>query len=261
MKHRRTIFTVISIILWLGIWIAAARFTGREIFFPSPGAVFAALGGLLRTGDFYSCILVSLSGIALGFAIGFATGIILSALAFRFAFMESFIGIPVRVIKAVPVASFVILALLWLSSERLSVLISAMMVMPVIYTGTLSALKSTDSGMLEFARVFRLGVLKRIRYIYIPAAIGPLISSASVAVGFAWKSGIAAEIIGLIRGSVGNELYKAKLYLETPQLFAWTVTIVIVSALCEKAVTLLLSLAGRALGGIKGGIKSAGNKN
>lgn len=250
MKYRKAVFTAISVILWIGIWFAAARLADKEIFFPGPAAVAAAFGRLIRSRGFYSGIIVSLSGIAAGFAAGFAAGAALSALVFRFPFLETFIGVPIKIIKAVPVASFVILALLWLDSKKLSVLISAMMVTPVIYSGTLSGLRGTDVKMLEFAKVFRLSALKKIRYIYIPAVMNPLISASSVAIGFAWKSGIAAEIIGLIKGSIGNELYKAKLYLETPELFAWTVTIIIVSALCEKAIVLLLSLAGRALGGV-----------
>ncbi|MCM1309169.1 MAG: ABC transporter permease subunit [Butyrivibrio sp.] len=250
MKSKRTLFTIISAALWLVIWLILARLANREIFFPSPGAVLSSLGALARSKEFYSRIFVSLSGIAAGFLAGVAAGIPLSVLAFRFPFFEAFIGVPIKIIKAVPVASFVILALLWLDSDKLSILISAMMVMPVIYTNTLSGLRSADPKMLEFAKVFRLSAGKRVRYIYIPAIISPLISASSVAIGFAWKSGIAAEIIGLIRGSIGNELYKAKLYLETPKLFAWTVTVVLISVLCEKIIVLLLSLAGKALGGV-----------
>lgn len=250
MKSKKTLFTILSILLWLVIWFFAARLVNREIFFPAPGSVLAAFGGLLCSRAFYRTILVSLSGIGMGFLAGFLLGLLLSALAFRFPFLESFIGVPVKVIKAVPVASFVILALLWLDSSRLSVLISAMMVTPVIYTNTLSGLRKTDVKMLEFAKVFRLPAGKRARYIYIPALINPLLSASCVAIGFAWKSGVAAEIIGLIKGSIGNELYKAKLYLETPRLFAWTAAIILVSALCEKIIVLLLSLAGRALGGV-----------
>lgn len=257
MKPDKRVFTITSIVLWLVIWFVAARLVGREIFLPGPESVIIALGEMLRSADFYLSILVSLSGIATGFLIGLAVGVLLSVAAFKCSFLENFIGVPIKVIKSVPVASFVILALLWLSSDKLSVLISAMMVMPIIYTNTLSGLRSTDVKMLEFAKVFRLSTSRKIRYIYIPSLISPLISAASVAIGFAWKSGIAAEIIGLIKGSIGNELYKAKLYLETPKMFAWTVTIIIVSVLCEKIIVFLLSLICRALGGVN----NAGNKD
>lgn len=249
MKVKKIITTIVCITLWLGIWYAVSAAVDKEIFLPSPYAVGKALTELAASPDFYMSILISARGILSGFLIGIAGGIILSVLSFCCGYLETFINIPIRIIRAVPVASFVILALLWLKSSALSVLISAMMVLPIIYSSVLSALKQTDRKMLEFAEVYRLSALKKIRYIYIPSIISPLTAAASVAIGFAWKSGIAAEIIGLISGSIGNELYKAKLYLETARLFAWTICIIAVSVLCEKIITALLKATGTALGG------------
>ena len=249
MKAKKIITTIVCIAIWLGIWYAVSLAVDKEIFLPSPAAVCKSFAELAVTKDFYMSILISFKGVMLGFLIGVAGGILLSVLSFCCDYFEAFISIPIRIIRAVPVASFVILALLWLKSSALSVLISAMMVLPIIYSNILSALKQTDRKMLEFAKVYRLSALKKIRYIYIPSVINPLIAATSVAVGFAWKSGIAAEIIGLIRGSIGNELYKSKLYLETPNLFAWTICIIIVSVLCEKILTALLRGATKTLGG------------
>ena len=53
---------------------------------------------------------------------------------------------------------------------------------------------------------------------------------------------IAAEIIGIPKGSIGENLYNAKIYLETPDLFAWTFVIIAVSVLFEKIFQWLLSL-------------------
>ncbi len=253
MKRKNTIFAIISVIVWILIWYFAALRVNKAIFLPGPIQVIKALWSLMKTPEFYQSILLSLAGIAKGFLIGLVGGIILAVMAFKCHFMEVFINVPVRIIKAIPVASFVILSLLWLSAENLSILIAALMVLPIIYTNILTGLKDTDSKMLEFAKVYRLPVYKKIRYIYIPAVFSPMITACSVAVGYAWKSGIAAEIIGLIKGSIGNELYKSKLYLETANMFAWTIAIIIVSYICEKTVVALLSLTGRTLGGIPNG--------
>lgn len=251
MNRKKTITTAVCILLWLLIWFIAAYFIHNDLFLPSPASVLRELWLLMHTCDFYKSIIHSLRGIGTGFLAGFSIGILLAALSFRFAFAESFINVPIKVIKAVPVASFVILSLLLLDASGLSTLISALMVMPVIYSGVLSALKNTDVKMLEFARVYRLSVPRKIGYIYIPSVMSSLTSSASVAIGFAWKSGVAAETIGLIKNSIGNELYKTKLYLETPALFAWTLTIVIVSALCELIIKCILKITGNILGGTK----------
>ena len=249
MNRRKTVTTAVCIALWLLIWFIAAYFIHNDLFLPSPVSVIKELWSLMHTGDFYKSILYSLRGIGAGFLTGLLSGILLAALSYRFSFAESFISVPVKVIKAVPVASFVILSLLLLKASALSTLISALMVMPMIYSGVLSALKNTDIRMLEFAKVYRLSAWKKTVYIYIPAVMSPLTASASVAIGFAWKSGVAAETIGLIRNSIGNELYKTKLYLETPALFAWTLAIVIISALCELLIKYILKLVSAVLGG------------
>lgn len=250
MNKKKILTTTICIAVWILIWFIAAFLIDKKLFLPGPVDSVKAFWALASEKEFYQSIFVSLSGILKGFLIGLGAGILLASLASVFSFLESFISIPIRVIKAIPVASFVILALLWINSEHLSILISSLMVLPVVYTGLLSAIKNTDKKMLEFAKVYRLSPLQKIRYIYIPSVIHPLTASCSVAMGFAWKSGIAAEIIGLIRNSIGNELYKAKLYLETPKLFAWTIAIVLISFICEKLITLLLTCIGKALGGI-----------
>lgn len=247
---RSNLFTLISIIIWILIWFIAAFFIDNEILLPTPLAVAHTFWGLIRQKDFYISILSSLRGIGLGFLTGLLSGIVLAVISYINSFACSFISIFIKCIKSIPVASFVILVLFWISGKELSILISAMIVLPVIYTNVLSGLGSTDIKMLEFAKVFRISVFKKIRYIYIPSIMPALISACSVTIGYAWKSGVAAEIIGLINNSIGNELYKTKLYLDTPGLFAWTITIVLISFICEKAVICVLTLINRRIGGV-----------
>ncbi len=120
------------------------------------------------------------------------------------------------------------------------------MVLPVIYTNVLQGIDGADPKLLEMASVFRMPFFRKVRYIYIPSVLPALVSAASVSLGFCWKSGIAAEVIGLPTGSIGEKLYEAKLYLMTGELFAWTAVIVLVSVVFEKLVMLLIrKLAGQ----------------
>jgi len=136
--------------------------------------------------------------------------------------------------RSVPVASFVIAALIWVPSRRLSLLIVAVIVLPVVYAGTLDGLRQIDPRLTEMARVFRMPRTNRLRCVALPALMPSLTSALSVAMGLAWKSGVAAEVIGIPGGSIGEKLYKAKVYLATPDLFAWTLTIVLLSAACTR---------------------------
>ena len=137
-------------------------------------------------------------------------------------------------IKSVPVASFIILCLIWLSSGSLSVFISFLMVLPIVYTNMLQGIQSTDSKLLDMAHVFRMSWFRKLRYIYIPHLKPYLMSACSVSIGLAWKAGIAAEVIGIPDGSIGEKLYEAKVYLDSADLFAWTFVIVFVSVIFEK---------------------------
>ena len=136
----------------------------------------------------------------------------------------------------------VILSLLWIASRHLSIWIAFLMVLPIAYTHVLEGIGQMDRELLEMAKVFNLSAPKRFRFIYLSEILPYLRSAASLALGLCWKSGIAAEVIGLPDGSIGENLYQAKIYLDTPDLFAWTLVIVILSVGFEKL--FLLALAG-----------------
>jgi NitT/TauT family transport system permease protein len=138
------------------------------------------------------------------------------------------------------VASFVILSLIWLESEQLSGFIAYVMVLPVIYINVLGGISSRDEKMLEMAKVFGFSPLKKLLYIYTPAVIPFFKSGCSVALGLCWKAGIAAEIIAMPRETIGVEIGLAKQYLESTTVFAWTLTVVLLSLLIEFGFSALL---------------------
>ena len=119
-------------------------------------------------------------------------------------------------------------------------LISFLMVFPVIYTNVLSGIRNTDPQLLEMAQVFELPASRRIRYIYVSQVLPYFRAACSLALGLCWKAGVAAEVIGIPDGSMGEKLYSAKIYLDTPDLFAWTLVIVLVSLAFERLFLALL---------------------
>lgn len=237
--NKNTIPTIakylISITVWLFLWHFAADGFSMKLFLPLPREVFQVLGTeLLVSADFWLSIRFSLLHIGAGFLGGAAAGIILAILSYLSQYVEIFLWFPIRTMQSIPVASFVILLLLCLPTDRLSIIIPLLMVLPILYTHTLTALKETDRKLLEMAWLFKIPWWKKIRYIYIPAILPQILSACTLGIGLAWKSGIAAEIIGMVQNSMGNQLYKAKIYLMTPELFAWTLVIIILSIVCEQ---------------------------
>ena len=247
-----------AIVFWILIWQLivmildkkSGNSMGGNILVASPFETVKTLVVLVRTPEFWKAVGYSFAKIASGFFLALVAGVTCAVLASASGVVRALLSPVLRLVKAVPVASFIILALFWLSSSKnLSVLIAFLMVLPVIFTNVLQGIESTDRELLEMASVFRISVGKRIRYIYIPAVMPYFVSACSVGLGFCFKSGIAAEIIGLPADSIGERLYEAKLYLLTEELFAWTAVIVLVSVVFEKAVMLLVKAVAKWLAG------------
>lgn len=229
-----------GVFFWLAIWQFAAMKIGKEVLLASPVSTIKALISLCGQSAFWSAIIFSLTRIMLGFALALVTGVLLAGLSAVYDVVRYIFAPLFNVIKAVPVASFIILALLWVRGGNLSICISFLMVLPIIYNNMLAGFTRVDKSLLEMAAVFRLSNMKKIKYIYIPQVLPYFTAACTTSLGLCWKSGIAAEVIGMPAGSMGNRLYETKLYMDTPEMFAWTVVIVIISFVVEKGFLWLL---------------------
>jgi NitT/TauT family transport system permease protein len=223
-----------AVLLALLIWQIAAMKIHQKILLVTPVAVLARLFTIWQVQGFASSIWFTFYHIAGGFLLGSMLGILLAALAAKFPAVETLLWPWMVTIRSVPVASFVVICLIWLSARNLSVFISFLIVLPVIYQNVLTGLRTADQNMEEMAQVFRMPWYRKLRYITIPQLAPYLLSACSVTTGMAWKAGVAAEIIGTPDGSIGKMLYLSKIYLDTDDLLAWTVIIVIISVSSEK---------------------------
>jgi NitT/TauT family transport system permease protein len=234
MKNREKYEKVFAIAFALMVWQLLAAAIGKSILLVTPFEVMVRLTELIVTRDFLSSVMFSFVRIVSGYLLALAAGSALAALAGKYHMAEVLLWPFMTAIKSVPVASFIILCLIWLSSGSLGIFISFLMVLPIIYTNMLHGLRSTDSKMLEMAEIFNVTRLRRLKYIYLPQLKPYIVSACSVSIGLSWKAGIAAEVIGIPAGSIGERLYEAKIYLDSADLFAWTAVIVAVSVLFEK---------------------------
>ena len=232
--QRTRIIKAGAIAFWLAVWEIASLLIGEELFLPSPISVLEALVASAVDLSFWSAVLFTLERIILGFIISLSSAVILAFLSYRWRILGILLEPIVKVVRATPVSSIVILILVWVRSRNLSVVISFMMVFPVVYQNVLKGLCDTDRNLIEMADAYRIRTLKRIRYIYLPYLVPYLESAISISLGLAWKSGIAAEVIGLPDGSIGERVYEAKIYLSMPDLFASTVTVIILAFVFER---------------------------
>ena len=226
---------LLSAALALLVWQLAALAVNNRLLLVGPAAAMGKFLALLVQPEFWSALWFTLSRVTLGFFLAFALALLLAALAAGSAAVRVLLRPYMAAVKAAPVASFVVIALLWLSGKRLSIFISFLMVLPVLYSAFLQGVQSADEQLLEMARVLRMRPWNRLRGIYLPALRPYCLSACRACLGMCWKAGVAAEVIGVCSGSMGGKLYDAKVYLEMDSLFAWTFAIVLASALFERA--------------------------
>ncbi len=236
-----------AVAVWLLVWQVASMALGQELLLPSPLAALRRLGELALTEPFWRAVGWSAARILGGFLLACLAGTALAALASRRRWMRELLAPLAAAVKATPVASFIILALVWMNSRQLPLFIAFLMVFPTIYLNMLEGIAQTDGKLLEMAQVFRVPLSRRLGGIYLPQVLPYFRSAASVALGLCWKAGVVAEVIGLPAGSIGERLYTAKVYFQTADLFAWTAVVVAVSAGFERLFLALLEhLAGKA---------------
>ncbi|MCM1087283.1 MAG: ATP-binding cassette domain-containing protein [Muribaculaceae bacterium] len=240
MKEKRKIIQKgIVVFFWLCVWQLLAVWTHNPVLLVGPLQVVGALFANLTEPDFFKIVLYSLCRIGCGFFLAFFAGFFLGMGSYRYSFLELFLSPIMTLFTSVPVASFTVLLLIWAGSSGLSFFISFLIVLPNVYVNTIAGFRSVDKKLLEMAQVFHMKRWNRFLCLYAPALFPYLKSCLKISLGMSWKSGVAAEVIGMPRYSLGERLYMSKIYLDTAGLFAWTLIIVLLSFGFEKAVLFL----------------------
>lgn len=240
---RRVARSLLVLGFWLGVWQVAAVVVGHDVLLVTPGGALGRLVELVGTAEFWGSVAHSLARIAGGFLAAAVVGVLAAAWAATSRVVDALVTPLATVIRSVPVVSFIILVLIWADSGRLAFVVSFLMVVPIVYTNVLTGIRHRDPALLEVAAVFDVPPARRLPALDVPAVLPYFVAACQIGVGFAWKSGIAAEVIGLPDGSIGERLYEAKIFLSTPDLFAWTAVIIAVSFGFERLVLVLLRRA------------------
>lgn len=239
-KLKKTAVKAGVILIWLLLWQLSAMLIGSEFLFPSPVSVLKRLFELACTAQFWRSAAFSLGRISLGCAAGIIFGTLLgTATAFSKTLYE-FLSPLLVTVKTTPVASFIILLLVWIKRSGIPVVIAFLMVVPIIWANVAQAIAGADKNLLEAAKIFRFSRYKTFKAVYLPAVLPAFAAGCSTAIGFSWKAGIAAEVLAIPPNSVGYNLYYAKINLEYADLFAWTAAVILMSFLLERAAVHLL---------------------
>ena len=229
---------------WLGAWQLVSMYVGKELLVASPGRVFAILLSEVQTSLFWKTIAASILRITVGFLLAIITAVPVAILTSRFELPRALLSPVISIVRATPVASFILFLLIWCRNTHVPSIITFLMVFPIVWTAVTKGIETMDTDLEEVGRVFRLDRWHMLRDIYAPQVAPFFMQSVITSLGLAWKSGIAAEVLCTPNYSIGKMIYNARVYLETPQLFAWTLTVIVLSMLLEALIVFLLGKLG-----------------
>ena len=218
---------------WLAVWAVAASLIDQELLLPAPVSVIRRFA-FVAEAPFWHSVAMSLWRTGAAYAIGVALACIIALACHASRIVDELISPAMSVVRATPVASFIILALVWLSSGNVPILAGVLMVVPVVFANVREGLTAIDPKLLEMGRMFGWNRRKVLRRIAIPSVLPTFVAACESCVGLCFKATIAAEVIGVPKNAIGTQLYTSKIYLEHDALFAWTLVVIILSMLLEK---------------------------
>lgn len=226
------------VLVYAAAWWLLSAVTSNSLLLPTPLATGRALVAAFSGADAWLYTGMTLLRILAGFVIGCVLGVALAVLTARSVALYTLLTPFRTIVKTTPIASFILILLVAVVSGWVPVWISALMVVPVLWGSTETAIRQLDPKLREMGRVF-FTPMRRFRYVTLPQLLPQLLASATTGFGLAWKAAVMAEVLALPRLSVGKQLYESKLYLETDALFAWTLVVIVLSLVLEHAIRML----------------------
>lgn len=206
---------------------------------PSPEVTVVKMWSVIQSPDFWPAVGLTIGRGLLGFLISCVLGLVLGFVAGFSPPVYWLLQPWVTVIRTVPVMSVIILAIIWFRTDIVPVFVTLLMIFPIIYSNVLAGIKNVDQQLLEMCRIYRIKTRRIVTELYVPSTLPYLLAGAANAMGITWKVIIAAEILSQPHFAIGTNLMIAKIELETAQVFAWTVVIVLISFISEELINSL----------------------
>ena len=234
MNIKNIIRKTLILLFWIGIWGAIAYKIGKPVLLPSPISVFARISELCLTSDFWIITGWSLARITAGILFAILLGILLAIVTAKSVFLKDLFAPIQTITKVTPVASFILLVLIWVDRDLVPAIISCMMVLPVVWNNVYTGLQNIEHDLLEMAALYHIKGSTKLKRIILPSVMPYFLSAVQTSIGIGWKAGIAAEVLTVPVLSIGKMIADSKTYMETLDLFSWTVVVIIISLLIEK---------------------------
>ncbi len=234
----------VPIAVYIAVWQLLSMIVGNSLLLPSPKETAIASLSIFGSSVGWRSIGSTLLRIMIGYILGCAIGVLLAVLTAHLPVFDWLLK-PLRsLIKTTPITSFALILLVSLASGIVPVAVAMIVVIPMIWQTTEEAIRNRSEQLEEMAHIY-LSFWKKLRYVTLPQVLPRFFATASTALGFVWKAVITAEILALPAFGIGRQMQNSKIYFDTPELFAWTLIVIVFSVLIEAGIRLVLKKAGQ----------------
>ncbi|MBD5447195.1 MAG: ATP-binding cassette domain-containing protein [Treponema sp.] len=226
---------LLSVAALLAVWHIAAHALHAPLILPAPLAVARRLASLAQTADFWRHVAATSARTVKSTVLVVCLGSVAGVLCGMRPRCAAFMAFPLAIIRSTPVVSFILLALFWLGSDAVPVFCAVLMAFPLMVTAVATGCARRDETLLAMARVFRLTRGQVMRYITAAELLPFFAAGARASFGMAWKVVAASEVLSLPRHALGTLMQTAQVHLETADVLAVSLVLVLLSLLCECA--------------------------
>ena len=236
---KRIVLTCLSILLIPVFWQLLSWQMAQPQLIPTFPDLIRALFRLVYSPGFLvsigTTLLRACAGLLLSLVAASITAILLNrSEGIRFLFMPW-----LSLLRSVPVISFILLALIFLNPEMIPLLIAFLTMYPLLTENLLKGLMNRRDSWKMLARQFHLNAWNCLFQINYPQLKPYLFSGLASAVGFGWRAIIMGEVLSQCVDGIGKRMKEAQVFIDVPELIAWTLVAIVLSWLTDKFISRL----------------------
>lgn len=224
----------LSIFFFLIIWEGVALYIDNSLLFPRVSEIFLSLKNLVASGDFTLILWNTLSRFFISIVFSLILAIIFSVASYRYEVIGFLLFPFIIFLRAVPTIAIIIVVLIWSSVEKVPIVVGMLILFPILYESILGGIKNVDKNLLKMSKVFKVPTKRVVRDIYIPSIYYSISSNIPSYMGLTFKVIIAGEVLSQESLSIGGEIFINKIYLESSNIFAWIIVVIVLNYLLEK---------------------------
>jgi NitT/TauT family transport system permease protein len=234
-SKKELLYTLLSVISLLVLWKVISMIVDKEILIPSPETTFLEIIRIVKSPNFVVSVTNTLRRALIGFGMAFAAGITLGMAGGFWKPIYHLLKPIVLVNRAVPTMAIILLALIWLQSDKAPILVGFVVIFPVLYENVVQGIRNVDVKLVEMMDIYNVSKLGRLKDLYIPSIRSYLYSGMAAAMGLNLKIIIAAEVLSQPRMSMGTSFQIERVNLNTAGVFAWSIITILLAAILEQS--------------------------